>query len=50
MTPDQAKIVADSFSKLESRLPELGAAVYDRLFDVAPETRAMFKGDIQGSA
>jgi len=47
MTPDQAKIVADSFSKLESRLPELGAAVYDRLFDVAPETRAMFKGDIR---
>jgi nitric oxide dioxygenase len=47
MTPEQAKLVADSFAQLESRLPELGAAVYDRLFDLAPETRAMFSGDIQ---
>jgi hemoglobin-like flavoprotein len=46
MTPEQAKIVADSFSKFESRLPELGAAVYDTLFHAAPETRAMFKGDM----
>ena len=44
MTPEQAKLVADSFSELEDRLPELGAAVYDRLFYVAPETRSMFKG------
>jgi hemoglobin-like flavoprotein len=47
MTPEQAKLVADSFAQLESRLPELGAAVYGRLFQIAPETRAMFKGDIQ---
>ena len=46
MTPEQAKLVADSFSKLETRLPELGAAVYEKLFDTAPETRAMFKGDM----
>jgi hemoglobin-like flavoprotein len=46
MTPEQAKLVADSFSKLESRLPELGAAVYDTLFYIAPDTRAMFKGDM----
>ncbi|MGO9484952.1 MAG: globin domain-containing protein [Rhodomicrobium sp.] len=47
MTPNQAKTVAESFSQLESRLPELGAAVYDRLFYVAPETRSMFKGDMR---
>ena len=47
MTPEQAKIVAESFSQLEPRLPELGAAVYDRLFYFAPETRAMFKGDMR---
>ncbi len=47
MTPEQARVVADSFSLLESRLPELGAAVYDKLFYVAPETRAMFKGDMR---
>jgi hemoglobin-like flavoprotein len=46
MTPEQARIVADSFSHLESRLPELGAAVYDRIFAAAPETRAMFKGNM----
>jgi hemoglobin-like flavoprotein len=46
MTPEQARIVADSFSHLESRLPELGAAVYERIFAAAPETRAMFKGDM----
>ncbi len=46
MTPEQAKLVADSFTQLESRLPELGAAVYDRFFDIAPDTRAMFKGDM----
>lgn len=46
MTPHQARLVADSFARLESRLPELGAAVYDRLFHMAPETRAMFKGDM----
>ncbi len=33
--------------QLEPRLPELGAAVYDRLFYIAPETRAMFKGDMR---
>jgi hemoglobin-like flavoprotein len=46
MTPEQAKLVADSFSQLETRLPELGAAVYDKLFSAAPDTRAMFKGDM----
>ena len=46
MTPEQAKLVADSFTQLEARLPELGAAVYDRFFNIAPETRAMFKGDM----
>jgi hemoglobin-like flavoprotein len=46
MTPEQAKLVADSFIRLEARLPELGAAVYDTLFTIAPDTRAMFKGDM----
>ncbi len=46
MTPEQAKLVADSFTQLEARLPELGAAAYSALFNIAPETRAMFKGDM----
>jgi nitric oxide dioxygenase len=46
MTPEQTKIVASSFAYLEERLPELGAAVYDRIFSAAPETRSMFRGDM----
>ncbi|MGO8953339.1 MAG: globin domain-containing protein [Rhodomicrobium sp.] len=46
MTPEQAKLVAESFTQLESRLPELGAAVYETLFYIAPETRAMFRGSL----
>ena len=46
MTPEQARLVAESFKQLESRVPELGAAVYDTLFEIAPETRTLFKGDM----
>lgn len=46
MAPEQAKLVAESFATLETRLPQLGAAVYERLFYIAPDTRVMFKGDM----
>ena len=46
MTPEQAKLVAESFATLETRLPQLGSAVYERLFFMAPDTRTMFKGDM----
>ena len=46
MTPQQAKLVADSFQKV---LPVAGVAAdlfYDHLFEVAPETRALFPDDL----
>lgn len=46
MTPEQAKLVADGCAQLEPRLDEFGAAVFDRLFTIAPETRALFTGDM----
>lgn len=47
MTPSEVRVLADSFKKLENRLPELGEAVYARLFEISPETRALFKGNLQ---
>jgi len=46
MTPEQTRLLAESFSKLEGRLPELGAAVYAKLFEIAPDARPMFKGNM----
>ena len=39
MTPKQTRVLAESFKKLENRLPELGAAVYAKLFELSPESR-----------
>jgi len=47
MTPAQTRVLAESFAKLENRLPELGAAVYAKLFEISPESRPLFKGDMQ---
>lgn len=47
MTPEQTKLVAESFQTIKPRLPELGAKLYARLFEIAPETRALFKGDMK---
>ena len=46
MTPLQIKLVADSFSKV---LPVAGVTAdlfYDRLFEIAPETRTLFPDDL----
>jgi len=46
MTPQQVKLVADSFHKI---LPIAGLATdlfYDRLFEIAPETRTLFSNDL----
>ncbi len=47
MTPEQTRILAESFKKVEGRLPELGAAVYAKLFELSPESRPLFKGDME---
>ena len=46
MTPQQVKLVADSFQKV---LPVAGVTAdlfYDHLFEIAPETRALFPDDL----
>jgi nitric oxide dioxygenase len=46
MTPDQAKIVQDSFAKVAPIADQAATLFYDRLFEVAPQVRAMFPSDL----
>lgn len=46
LTPEQAKIIKLTFAQAMSRKVQVGLAFYYRLFTIAPETRALFKGDI----
>ena len=46
MTPEQVKLVQDSFAKV---VPIAGTAAdlfYDRLFAIAPEVRPLFPDDL----
>lgn len=46
MTPDQVKLVQQSFSKVAPISDQAAAIFYDRLFEVAPQVKAMFPADI----
>jgi hemoglobin-like flavoprotein len=46
MTPSQIRLVQKSFVKIEPIATEVGARFYNRLFKMAPETRNLFKGDM----
>lgn len=46
MTPDQVKLVQDSFKKVEPIATQAGDLFYTRLFEIAPEVRPMFPADI----
>jgi len=46
MTPDQVKLVQDSFSKVAPISDQAAMIFYDRLFEVAPQVRAMFPSDM----
>lgn len=47
MTPEQTRLLARSFSKLENRLYDLASLVHLRLFEISPESRRLFKGDLE---
>lgn len=47
MTPEQTRLLAGSFSKLENRLYELGSLIFQKLFEISPESRRLFKGDME---
>jgi hemoglobin-like flavoprotein len=47
MTPTQVKLVQDSFAKVAPISEEAAALFYGRLFEIAPEVRPLFKGDMK---
>ena len=46
MTPQQIQLVQSSFKQVAPHAMQAAAMFYGRLFDVAPEVRPMFKGDL----
>jgi nitric oxide dioxygenase len=46
MTPAQVKLVQDSFAKVAPISEQAAALFYGRLFEIAPEVRPLFKGDM----
>jgi nitric oxide dioxygenase len=47
MTPEQKDMVQESFALLTPIANEAGALFYDRLFELDPSSRALFRGDIR---
>ena len=46
MTPDQVKLVQQSFSEVAPISEQAAVLFYDRLFEVAPQVRSMFPADM----
>jgi len=46
MTPKQVALVQDSFAKVAVTSEAVAMLFYDRLFEIAPQTRAMFPDDM----
>lgn len=46
MTPEQVKLVQDSFKKVAPIAPQAADIFYTRLFEIAPEVRPMFPDDM----
>ena len=46
MTPEQQKLVRDSFAKVAPIAPAAAGMFYDRLFVLDPTLRPLFKGDM----
>ena len=46
MTPDQVALVQQSFSKVAPIADQAAILFYDRLFEVAPQVKAMFPADM----
>ena len=48
MTPEQVKLVQDSFAKVAPISGKAAELFYGRLFEMAPQARAMFPDDMTG--
>jgi hemoglobin-like flavoprotein len=46
MTPEQVRLIHDSFAEIMPHSDEVAAAFFGRLFEVAPEVRPLFKTDM----
>ena len=46
MTPEQIKLVQTSFESVKPIAPQAAALFYDRLFEIAPDVRALFPADL----
>jgi hemoglobin-like flavoprotein len=46
MTPQQVKLIKESFAKVAPISEQAAGLFYGRLFEIAPEVRPLFKGDI----
>jgi hemoglobin-like flavoprotein len=46
MTPDQVKLVQQSFSEVAPISDQAATLFYDRLFEVAPQVKSMFPADM----
>jgi len=46
MTPDQVKLVQQSFAKVAPIADQAAVMFYNRLFEVAPQVKAMFPADM----
>ena len=46
MTPQQVQLVQQSFSKVSPIAGQAAVMFYDRLFEIAPETRTLFPQDL----
>jgi hemoglobin-like flavoprotein len=47
MTPQQITLVQSSFAKVVPIAPQAAEIFYARLFELAPQVRALFKGDMK---
>ncbi len=47
MTPTQVKLIQDSFAKVAPISAQAAALFYGRLFEIAPEVKPLFKGDMK---
>ena len=50
MTPEQKSLVRESFAKITPIAPAAAAMFYDRLFELDPSLRPLFKGDMKEQA
>ncbi len=47
MTPEDIDLVQSSFAKVVPIREAAASLFYDRLFEIAPEVKPMFKGDMK---